>query len=57
VGLKTYGVVLEKEFENLNMVLMLSHFGLQTRYGIMGQPPTLSRQEADSPVCGLSISR
>ncbi|XP_073747512.1 uncharacterized protein [Callorhinus ursinus] len=29
VGLKTYGVVLEKEFENLNMVLMLSHFGLQ----------------------------
>nr|XP_030719700.1 uncharacterized protein LOC115857102 [Globicephala melas] len=28
-GLKTYGVVLEKEFENLNMVLMLSHFGLR----------------------------
>ncbi|XP_037687331.1 formin-like protein 3 [Choloepus didactylus] len=28
-GLKTYGVILEKEFENLNMVLMLSHFGLQ----------------------------
>ncbi|XP_032255592.1 high mobility group protein 20A-like isoform X2 [Phoca vitulina] len=31
VGLKTYGVVLEKEFENLNMVLMLSHFGLQRK--------------------------
>ncbi|XP_043762817.1 uncharacterized protein LOC122696623 [Cervus elaphus] len=28
-GLKTYGVVLEKEFENLNMVIMLSHFGLR----------------------------
>ncbi|XP_057562188.1 SWI/SNF-related matrix-associated actin-dependent regulator of chromatin subfamily E member 1-related-like [Hippopotamus amphibius kiboko] len=28
-GLKTYGVILEKEFENLNMVLMLSHFGLR----------------------------
>ncbi|XP_027945623.1 LOW QUALITY PROTEIN: uncharacterized protein LOC114198411 [Eumetopias jubatus] len=31
VGLKTYGVVLEKEFENLNTVLMLSHFGLQRK--------------------------
>ncbi|XP_045627406.1 SWI/SNF-related matrix-associated actin-dependent regulator of chromatin subfamily E member 1-like isoform X1 [Ursus americanus] len=30
-GLKTYGIVLEKEFENLNMVLMLSHLGLQRR--------------------------
>ncbi|XP_070314086.1 uncharacterized protein [Odocoileus virginianus] len=28
-GLKTYGVVLEKEFENLNTVIMLSHFGLR----------------------------
>ncbi|XP_059236568.1 uncharacterized protein LOC132004294 isoform X1 [Mustela nigripes] len=28
-GLKTYGVILEKEFENLNTVLMLSHCGLQ----------------------------
>ncbi|XP_066089202.1 SWI/SNF-related matrix-associated actin-dependent regulator of chromatin subfamily E member 1-related-like [Saccopteryx bilineata] len=27
-GLRTYGVVLEKEFQNLNMVLMLSHLGL-----------------------------
>ncbi|XP_058402684.1 SWI/SNF-related matrix-associated actin-dependent regulator of chromatin subfamily E member 1-related-like [Diceros bicornis minor] len=28
-GLKAYGVLLEKEFENLNMMVMLSHFGLQ----------------------------
>lgn len=35
-GLKTYGIVLEKEFENLNMVLMLSHLGLQVMD--MGEP-------------------
>lgn len=28
MGLRTYGLVLEKEFENLNVVLTLSHFGL-----------------------------
>uniref|UniRef100_A0A8D0N2W4 HMG box domain-containing protein n=1 Tax=Sus scrofa TaxID=9823 RepID=A0A8D0N2W4_PIG len=28
-GLKTYGLILEKEFENLNLALMLSHFGLR----------------------------
>uniref|UniRef100_A0A8C2XXD7 HMG box domain-containing protein n=1 Tax=Capra hircus TaxID=9925 RepID=A0A8C2XXD7_CAPHI len=28
-SLKTYGVVLEKEFESLNMVIMLPHFGLR----------------------------
>lgn len=28
-GLRTYGMALEKELENLNMLLMLSHFGLQ----------------------------
>ncbi|KAM4854998.1 uncharacterized protein RHO17_016227 [Thomomys bottae] len=28
-GLRTYGVVLEKELENLNLALMRSHFGLQ----------------------------
>ncbi|XP_076993190.1 uncharacterized protein LOC143663328 [Tamandua tetradactyla] len=27
-GLKTYGIILEREFENLNMVLLLSHVGL-----------------------------
>lgn len=36
-GLKTYGVILEKEFENLNTVLMLSHFGLQVMDS--GEPP------------------
>uniref|UniRef100_A0A4W2FYV4 High mobility group protein 20A-like n=1 Tax=Bos indicus x Bos taurus TaxID=30522 RepID=A0A4W2FYV4_BOBOX len=28
-SLKTYGVILEKEFENLNTVIMLPHFGLR----------------------------
>ncbi|XDC56646.1 hypothetical protein R6Z07M_007828 [Ovis aries] len=28
-SLKTYGVVLEKEFESLNMIIMLPHFGLR----------------------------
>lgn len=36
-GLKTYRVILEKEFENLNTVLMLSHCGLQVMD--TGEPP------------------
>ncbi|XP_059952137.1 uncharacterized protein LOC132488211 [Mesoplodon densirostris] len=43
-GLKTYGVVLEKEFENLNMVLMLSHFGL--RHKAVPTPAPMETQDA-----------
>ncbi|XP_008578719.1 PREDICTED: uncharacterized protein LOC103596790 [Galeopterus variegatus] len=44
MGLKTYGVVLEQEFENLNMVLMLSHFGLH----VMDTVPSLARSFSSS---------
>ncbi|XP_073661133.1 uncharacterized protein [Tursiops truncatus] len=55
-GLKTYGVVLEKEFENLNMVLMLSHFGLRvidtSEPAVRGSPfPPLPRPHA----CSLQV--
>lgn len=53
MGLKTYGVVLEKEFENLNMVLMLSHFGLQ----VMDTGEPLSQAAPPHSPCPTQPSR
>lgn len=46
-GLKTYGLILEKEFENLNLALMLSHFGL--RVVDTGEPAVQGRPTPRRP--------